>query len=290
MWLHTADLRNVIDVGKLWFDEFLYLWCDYIQLRSTRVRTFFRCDLMNFCIFDVITYSCFSGYDEVEVVVIWWIFVSLMWLHTARKSTRCLAACCDLMNFCIFDVITYSSCRACCYGLRVVIWWIFVSLMWLHTADSDLADMAGQLWFDEFLYLWCDYIQHKYTPSTVHGVVIWWIFVSLMWLHTAFVDVFYTSFLLWFDEFLYLWCDYIQQVANIFVILFCCDLMNFCIFDVITYSVEWNDVRGDIVVIWWIFVSLMWLHTAQTLNSRLSPCCDLMNFCIFDVITYSKRV
>ena len=261
MWLHTAAQISLWVVPPLWFDEFLYLWCDYIQqIRDLKVNptvviwwifvslmwlhtadeterfSIERCDLMNFCIFDVITYSLTWGEVHEQGVVIWWIFVSLMWLHTAEYLTEMCRCGCDLMNFCIFDVITYS-------------WW-------------NVCIQYGLLWFDEFLYLWCDYIQHKYTPSTVHGVVIWWIFVSLMWLHTARGTTGNIERSLWFDEFLYLWCDYIQPLRRVRKTGLRCDLMNFCIFDVITYSVEQNGTNNNAVVIWWIFVSLMWLHTA----------------------------
>ena len=136
MWLHTAKVFENRILYSLWFDEFLYLWCDYIQqCRTTHVQRG-CCDLMNFCIFDVITYS--DGYFPIIkiVVVIWWIFVSLMWLHTASLNSPCTVEGCDLMNFCIFDVITYSSSRDESLYRLVVIWWIFVSLMWLHTALS----------------------------------------------------------------------------------------------------------------------------------------------------------
>ena len=261
MWLHTAKTLREYPYALLWFDEFLYLWCDYIQqIRDLKVNptvviwwifvslmwlhtadeterfSIERCDLMNFCIFDVITYSLTWGEVHEQGVVIWWIFVSLMWLHTAEYLTEMCRCGCDLMNFCIFDVITYS-------------WW-------------NVCIQYGLLWFDEFLYLWCDYIQHKYTPSTVHGVVIWWIFVSLMWLHTARGTTGNIERSLWFDEFLYLWCDYIQPLRRVRKTGLRCDLMNFCIFDVITYSVEQNGTNNNAVVIWWIFVSLMWLHTA----------------------------
>ena len=220
----------------------------------------------------------------------------------------------------------------------VVIWWIFVSLMWLHTAWHGEKSTNRELWFDEFLYLWCDYIQPSIWPKCADVVVIWWIFVSLMWLHTAdgmfasntdccdlmnfciFDVITYSTsihprlcMVLWFDEFLYLWCDYIQPEEQREILSGRCDLMNFCIFDVITYSLCAELGKPDYVVIWWIFVSLMWLHTAlnktepitmplwfdeflylwcdyiQPSVPALYPgiCCDLMNFCIFDVITYS---
>ena len=216
---------------------------------------------MNFCIFDVITYSAWASSPRQYVVVIWWIFVSLMWLHTAPIYEMVTTCCCDLMNFCIFDVITYSSIDSLIATPHVVIWWIFVSLMWLHTAHilcrhgavrCDLMNFCifdvityssyikwvqrQTLWFDEFLYLWCDYIQLQVIFIGLLMVVIWWIFVSLMWLHTAAQISLWVVPPLWFDEFLYLWCDYIQQrrCGNIHTL--CCDLMNFCIFDVITYS------------------------------------------------------
>ena len=166
------------------------------------------------------------------------------------------------MNFCIFDVITYSLAKEKYTSQSVVIWWIFVSLMWLHTARQNRQNGCRQLWFDEFLYLWCDYIQQAmFVLLTSKGcdlmnfcifdvitysiqsqllgtdfVVIWWIFVSLMWLHTAMNDNNNAVNALWFDEFLYLWCDYIQHYEVKNLQHKCCDLMNFCIFDVITYS------------------------------------------------------
>ena len=173
------------------------------------------------------------------------------------------------MNFCIFDVITYSL-----------------------TSSSLPSD---QLWFDEFLYLWCDYIQPlrkrksrgkscdlmnfcifdviTYSPEQKKqmtcSVVIWWIFVSLMWLHTAFEAKGINKKVLWFDEFLYLWCDYIQLRIGVRPNAIRCDLMNFCIFDVITYSDGFGNFIMHVVVIWWIFVSLMWLHTACALYTML---------------------
>ena len=191
---------------------------------------------MNFCIFDVITYSRQKILQVHTIVVIWWIFVSLMWLHTAWVIIFKKANCCDLMNFCIFDVITYSGGYTDIAANRVVIWWIFVSLMWLHTADRVANVVISTLWFDEFLYLWCDYIQHTGRRQNIGIVVIWWIFVSLMWLHTAVCVGGYWWNVLWFDEFLYLWCDYIQLKPRFPLLFGCCDLMNFCIFDVITYS------------------------------------------------------
>ena len=166
------------------------------------------------------------------------------------------------MNFCIFDVITYSDELYKIAIGSVVIWWIFVSLMWLHTAIIYIFISQNELWFDEFLYLWCDYIQlasfkasiiiccdlmnfcifDVITYSSIRtmanspGVVIWWIFVSLMWLHTALTEGTDVRVRLWFDEFLYLWCDYIQLFPKRVLQHPCCDLMNFCIFDVITYS------------------------------------------------------
>ena len=145
-----------------------------------------------------------------HTVVIWWIFVSLMWLHTVYIIIYNMTRSCDLMNFCIFDVITYSCKCSVDAALQVVIWWIFVSLMWLHTVRYRRTWSWEMLWFDEFLYLWCDYIQ-------------------LIWKNIK--------------------------------IAFRCDLMNFCIFDVITYSISFAVDINIIVVIWWIFVSLMWLHT-----------------------------
>ena len=249
---------------------------------------------MNFCIFDVITYSERFYTRYIYFVVIWWIFVSLMWLHTAlllsddvvrplwfdeflylwcdyiqRMVCPChWLGCCDLMNFCIFDVITYSFDTQINGGEVVVIWWIFVSLMWLHTAYTLIYSVVQVLWFDEFLYLWCDYIQHDIFSLFPQTVVIWWIFVSLMWLHTAVTIFFMWLKMLWFDEFLYLWCDYIQQAGKYLAHRRSCDLMNFCIFDVITYSRVLSFIFARFVVIWWIFVSLMWLHTAYIRRIR----------------------
>ena len=144
---------------------------------------------MNFCIFDVITYSLLMVSNLIWSVVIWWIFVSLMWLHTVTNVAKQLLDGCDLMNFCIFDVITYSKIKK-------------------------------------------NIINH----------------------------------MLWFDEFLYLWCDYIQSIPDFAKSLSSCDLMNFCIFDVITYSGWYLITHTTMVVIWWIFVSLMWLHTVTVLK------------------------
>ena len=140
------------------------------------------------------------------------------------------------MNFCIFDVITYSSSRWILRAFDVVIWWIFVSLMWLHTAVWPFwllfsgCDLMNFCIFDVITY---SKFQNK---PVLNEVVIWWIFVSLMWLHTARNGGYVSNGALWFDEFLYLWCDYIQQSNKEMSWFKSCDLMNFCIFDVITYS------------------------------------------------------
>ena len=146
----------------------------------------------------------------------------------------------------------------------VVIWWIFVSLMWLHTAKFRSRWKWYTLWFDEFLYLWCDYIQ----PASIFETVA---FCCDLMNFCIFDVITYSLCIplsyskpLWFDEFLYLWCDYIQLIWETNLSLACCDLMNFCIFDVITYSKAMNSYSTNSVVIWWIFVSLMWLHTAKS--------------------------
>ena len=169
----------------MWFDEFLYLWCDYIQHWWSLRQRGYCCDLMNFCIFDVITYSADNNnpikyslwFDE--FLYLWCDYIQ-RWENGDKTKMRC-----DLMNFCIFDVITYSFKVALILLLHVVIWWIFVSLMWLHTAEQPNTIATYVLWFDEFLYLWCDYIQRWWGYVFSRIVVIWWIFVSLMWLHTA---------------------------------------------------------------------------------------------------------
>ena len=64
---------------------------------------------------------------------------------------------------------------------------------------------------------------------------------------------------LWIDEILYLWCDYRQQLFAPENYSMCCELMKFCIFDVIIDNDERIDEKTRYVVNWWNFVSLMWL-------------------------------
>ena len=273
---------------ELWFDEFLYLWCDYIQPTSAHPGADHRCDLMNFCIFDVITYS--ASEDLTPKCALWFDEFLYLWCDYIQPpiQQRFGRNSCDLMNFCIFDVITYSLHLRATYDNYVVIWWIFVSLMWLHTAYFHHFLYIFPLWFDEFLYLWCDYIQPEALETVGRIVVIWWIFVSLMWLHTARRRRNRTTSSLWFDEFLYLWCDYIQQQDNTDGTPLRCDLMNFCIFDVITYSVVVYASTSS--TLWFDEFLYLWCDYIQHVSylHALFLCCDLMNFCIFDVITYSS--
>ena len=221
-----------------------------------------RCELMKFCIFDVITDN-----PEREVcpqcqVVNWWNFVSLMWLQTTECSMPFLVERCELMKFCIFDVITDNNDISelseivlwideilylwCDYRQQltahlraglVVNWWNFVSLMWLQTTRQQDSCILCMLWIDEILYLWCDYRQHNILIPFDRVVVNWWNFVSLMWLQTTYLHRVPNQCLLWIDEILYIWCDYRQQVFQ----------------SIVQYP----------VVNWWNFVYLMWLQTTQ---------------------------
>ena len=68
------------DAEMLWIDEILYLWCDYRQRTTLYGEVVVSCELMKFCIFDVIIDNQRASDKRVQAVVNWWNFVSLMWL------------------------------------------------------------------------------------------------------------------------------------------------------------------------------------------------------------------
>ena len=90
--------------------------------------------------------------------------------------------------------------------------------------------------------------------------------------------------LLWIDEILYLWRDYRQRIVYLCLSRGSCELMKFCIFDVII------DNNGNEMyyfpVLWIDEILYLWRDYRQplrVLDLSLS-CCELMKFCIFDVI------
>ena len=97
-----------------------------------------------------------------------------------------------------------------CFKISVVICFYFVSLKSFTTADTEIINDDIELWFAFILYLWNRSQQHFETMSLVSSVVICFYFVSLKSFTTA-----------------------IRVTAQI---AYCCDLLLFCIFEIVHNS------------------------------------------------------
>jgi len=134
----------------LHFVSLTYWFIAQQQQQTTKVG----CDLLTFCIFDILIYSFYSKIIKKAVVVICLHFVSLTYWFIAYTRDNFIELRCDLLTFCIFDILIYSDANNHAMDAIVVICLHFVSLTYWFIANRNELWQLFTLWFAYILYLW----------------------------------------------------------------------------------------------------------------------------------------